>query len=172
MVLLETAQILEAAGHGDIKFVFVGDGPEKEHLVAQAQAWALRNVQFESFVKKAEVPAVLGTASAVIFNLEVADVFKYGISSNKLFDYMASSRPVISAVKAANNPVEKAKCGFCVPPRDPHALAGAIMSLYGMPLEEREAMGRRGRAFVEKYHAIPVLADRLEQVLSKATRGL
>lgn len=26
-------------------------------------------------------------------------------------------------------------------------------------------MGRRGRAYVEKYHTIPVLANRLEQML-------
>lgn len=40
-----------------------------------------------------------------------------------------------------------------------------------MPKEEREAMGRRGREYVEKYYAIPVLADRLERVLKEVVQN-
>jgi hypothetical protein len=40
-----------------------------------------------------------------------------------------------------------------------------VIKLYKMAPEEREAMGRRGREYVETYHAIPVLADKLERVL-------
>ncbi|MGC8963175.1 MAG: hypothetical protein ACP5LK_04340 [Candidatus Bipolaricaulaceae bacterium] len=34
-----------------------------------------------------------------------------------------------------------------------------------MPKEEREAMGRRGREYVEKHHDIRKLAEKLEKVL-------
>jgi hypothetical protein len=37
--------------------------------------------------------------------------------------------------------------------------------------EEREATGRRGREYVEKHHAIPVLADKLEQMLGEVVRS-
>jgi len=100
------------------------------------------------------------------------EAFEYGISSNKLFDYMAARKPVISSVEALGNPIEEAQCGSTVPPRDPQALAEAIIQLYHMPKEEREAMGRRGREYVEKHHAIPVLADRLEHALKKVVKCL
>ncbi|MGQ9473318.1 MAG: glycosyltransferase [Candidatus Caldatribacteriaceae bacterium] len=52
-----------------------------------------------------------------------------------------------------------------MPPRNPEALAEAVIRLYQMPQEEREAMGRRGREYVEKYHDFTKLAERLEEVL-------
>ena len=159
-VLLQAAKIVQDRGY-DIQFVLVGDGPEKPQLVGLAEKLHLRNVEFRDPIQKTEVPHALQEADALIFNLERARVFKYGISSNKLFDYMSSGRPVLFSVDAPNNPVEEARCGLTVPPRDPKALAEAVIALYEMPREEREAMGRRGREYVEQHHAIPVLADRL-----------
>jgi len=167
-VLLQAAKIVQDRGHEEIRFILVGGGPEKPRLIELAQKSGLKNVGFRDPVSKAEVPKALQEADALIFNLERARVFKYGISSNKLFDYMACGKPVLFAVEAANNPIEEAYCGLTVPPRNPQALAEAIIQLYQMPEEEREAIGRRGREYVEKHHAIPVLADRLERVLKEA----
>lgn len=91
--------------------------------------------------------------------------FRYGISVNKLFDYLAASKPLILAGRPVNNPVEEAHCGLTVPPRNPEALAEAIVQLYHMSPEEREAMGCRGWEYVEEHHDIRKLAERLEQVL-------
>ena len=84
---------------------------------------------------------------------------------------MAASRPLIFSGRAAYDPIKEAQCGFTIPPRDPHALAEAVIRLYQMPKDEREAMGRRGREYVEKYHAIPVLADKLEWVLKEVVQN-
>lgn len=160
-VLLQAAKIVQDQGYHEIKFVLVGDGPEKPKLIELASELELRNVEFRDSVQKSEVPKALRDADMFIFNVEKTDVFKYGISSNKLFDYMAASKPLLFSVKALNNPVEEAHCGLTVPPRAPQALAEAVIKLYQMTQEEREVMGRRGREYVEKYHAIPLLAERL-----------
>ncbi|WP_376790591.1 glycosyltransferase family 4 protein [Thermoflexus sp.] len=165
-VLLQAAKIVQDRGHREIHFILVGDGAEKPRLIQLAEKLHLRNVEFRDPVKKTEVPQTLQEADAFIFNLERVEVFKYGISPNKLFDYMASGRPVLFSVDAPNNPVEEARCGLTVPPRDPQALAEAVIALYEMPPEEREAMGRRGRSYVEKHHDIRGLADRLERTLN------
>jgi glycosyltransferase involved in cell wall biosynthesis len=157
-VLLQAAKIVQDQGHEDVRFILIGDGPEKPKLIELAEKLQLRNVEFREPVKKTEVPKALQEADALIFNLERAKVFKYGISSNKLFDYMASRRPVIFSVEAPNNPVEEARCGLTVPPRDPKALAEAVIKLYQMPLEEREAMGLRGREYVKRHHDWTILA--------------
>ncbi|MGQ9511459.1 MAG: hypothetical protein ACUVS9_06115, partial [Thermaceae bacterium] len=81
------------------------------------------------------------------------------------------SKPLILAGRPANNPVEEARCGLTVPPRNPQALADAVVTLYQMPKEERDAMGRRGREYVETHHDITKLAGRLEHVLSEVVRG-
>ena len=167
-VLLEAAKVVQDRGHYEISFILVGDGPEKPRLIAQARELGLRNVEFRGPVPKAEVPKTMYEADAFISNAEKAEVHRYGISFNKLFDYMTAARPVISSVDASNNPVDEARCGLTIPPRDPQALAEAVVRLYQMPQEEREAMGKRGREYVEKHHDIRKLAERLEEVV----RGL
>jgi len=166
-VLLQAAKVVQNQGYSDIRFLLIGDGPEKPRLIELAEQLRLSNTEFRDPVKKAEVPWALGEADAFVLNLEKANVFKYGISSNKLFDYMAAGNPVIFSVKAPNNPVEEAHCGLTVPPRDPQALAEAVIKLYQMPQEEREAMGRRGQEYVEKYHSVPVLADKLIECIEQ-----
>jgi glycosyltransferase involved in cell wall biosynthesis len=165
-VLLQAAKIVQDQGHEDIRVILVGDGPEKPKLMALAKELTLCNVEFREPVPKRKITGILQEADVFLFNLENVEVFKYGISSNKLFDFMAAGRPVISSVKALANPVELAGCGLTVPPRDPQALADAVLKLSQMPKEEREAMGRRGREYVEKYHAISVLAEKLIRCLA------
>ena len=74
---------------------------------------------------------------------------------------MAAGKPTIVSIKASNNPIREARCGLTVSPRDPHALADAVIRLYQMSPEERQAMGRRGREYAEEHHAIPVLVEKL-----------
>lgn len=131
-VLIQASKIVQDRGHREIRFFFVGNGPEKPKLMALARTLGLRNVEFREAVPKAEAPKTLHEADAFILNLEKAEVFRYGISSNKLFDYLAAGKAVIFSVNAPNNPVEEAHCGLTVPPRDPEALAKAVIQLSQM----------------------------------------
>lgn len=167
-VLIQAAKVVQDRGFHEIRFVLIGEGPEKPRLTALAQELGLGNVEFRDPVPKDRIPETLQEADAFVLKLEMVEVFKYGISSNKLFDYMAMAKPVIFSVGSSNNPVEEANCGFTVPPRDPHALAEAIIKLYQMPEEERRAMGYRGREYVQKHHDSKVLAERMEGVLWEA----
>ncbi|MGC9075047.1 MAG: glycosyltransferase family 4 protein, partial [Candidatus Bipolaricaulaceae bacterium] len=164
-VLIRAAKIVQDRSHRDIRFILVGDGPEKPTLMTLAQELGLHNVEFREPVPKAEISTVLYEADAFLVQLGGTEVYRWGISSNKLFDFMAAGKPIFSSAEAPSNPVEEARCGFTVPPRDPQALADAVIKLYQMPKEEREAMGRRGREYVEKHHDIRKLAEKLEKVL-------
>jgi len=161
-VILEAAQKLKK--YKEIRFLLVGDGPEKARLKKFSEEIRLNNVSFEDAVPKEKVPLYLQDADVLIFNLIDAPVFRFGISPNKLFDYMASGNPIIFASNAVNNPVEEAKAGITVKPL-PNTLASAILELYRISEDERIKMGRRGFEYVKKYHNIPVLVDRLEKVL-------
>lgn len=169
-VLIHAAKLVQDKDLGEIRFILIGDGPEKPRLMALAQELGLRNVEFRNPVPKDEVMKALYEADTFVFNLERVGVFRYGISPNKLFDYMAAAKPVICAVDAPSSPVGSARCGLTVPPRDPQALAEAVIKVYQMPKEEREAMGRRGRKYVERFCNITRLAEQLERVLLQVTR--
>jgi len=164
-IIIQAAKILQEQGYCQIRFILVGDGPEKPRLMALAEELGLRNVKFCKPVPKDEVVKVLHFADVTVFVLRDLPLYNYGISLNKLFDYLAASRPLILAGKPANNPVEEARCGLTVPPGNPEALAEAIIQLYQMFPEERAEMGKRGQEYVAKYHDIRKLALRLEEVL-------
>jgi len=95
------------------------------------------------------------------------DVFRYGISPNKLFDYLAAQRPIVFACSARNNPVAEAGAGITVPPQNPKAMAEAVYRLATLSPEVRAEMGKRGRTYVESHHSYQRLGEQLNYLLEE-----
>jgi len=165
--LLESARILKQRHYKNITVELVGNGPEKEKLINKAKQEVLDNVFFKDSVKKDEIPTILNTADVLFSGSLTRDIYKYGISFNKLFDYLAAGKPIIFSSDSSNNPIAEASAGITVPPEDPEAVAEAIIKLYNMSEKGREQMGENGRKYAEKYHSIPVLVDKLEKVVKE-----
>ncbi len=163
--LIDAARLLV---NEDIGIVIVGQGPEEEHL--RSLAIDLPNVVFVGPVAKADVPATLRAFDVCYVGYRRSPLYRFGISPNKVFDYMAAARPVILAAAAANDPVQEAGCGLTVEPENPVALAAAIRSVKALTPGERASKGARGRAFVERTHAYARLAALYLPVLEGAGR--
>lgn len=147
----------------------IGDGPLKSDLLGLASDLGLNNVEFGAPVPKQQIPALAAEADAFVISvLNLPQLYRYGISMNKLFDYFAAARPIVIASNAANNPVEEAGAGVTVHPGDPVALAKAIASLVALPADQRAAMGRAGRAYVEKNHGFDTLAAKFAVMLDES----
>ena len=151
-----------------IRLRLIGDGPQKKSLQALGESLRLSRVSFEEPVPKSDIPALASEADAFVFNLVDAPVFKYGISSNKLFDFLAAARPIVFCCRSANNPVSEAGAGLTVPPGKPDELAQAMARLADSPLTERRTMGRDGRAYVIQRHDFRALAKQFALVLDDA----
>ena len=161
---------LEAKSHLDrdnTAFVLVGNGNEREHLEAQAPP----NTFFLNQVPKRLVPACLSYADTLHIGWrDRHNLYKFGISPNKIMDYMMSGKPIVHAVNAWNDPVAESGAGFSVPPGKPEAIAEAITKLMDMPPSERGAMGRRGKEFVinnyEYEHLAKTYISHFEKLLA------
>lgn len=145
----------------------IGQGPLKATLQARAKELGLQNVSFEDPVPKSAIPTLAAQADAFVFNLIDAPVFRYGISSNKLFDFMAAGKPVIFCCGSSNNPVAEAGAGVTVQPEDPAALAEAIFRIAETPGDIRAGMGRAGRSHLESHYSMQNGAARLAAVLDE-----
>lgn len=157
----------EQVAPGTIKLRMIGDGPLKSDLVRLMENMGLNNVSFESTVPKKDIPKVASEADAfVIAVLNKPLLYRYGISMNKLFDYLAAERPIVIASNAINNPVADAGAGLTVPPGDPKSLAKAVIELSRMSIEERRQLGVSGRKYVEENHGFDRLAERLATTLN------
>ena len=140
-------------------------GAEKTNLAGQAKALNLRNVIFLPAVSKNVVPALLREMDALYIGWQNKPIYRFGVSPNKVFDYMMASKPVIHSVNASNDVVAESGCGITVPPENPEAIAEAIRQLAFMSENQREELGQRGRNYVLKHHDYRVLAQRFLEVL-------
>jgi glycosyltransferase involved in cell wall biosynthesis len=155
--------VLEAAEQlrdRNATFILVGRGPEKTALEQTAAARRISNVIFLPPVPKALVPALLREMDVLYIGLKDEKLFRFGISPNKLIDYMMAAKPVIQAINASNDLVSEARCGYSVPPENPRALADAVLRLIEAGPDRRAEMGESGRMFVHSRHSYAVLADR------------
>ncbi|RJQ28199.1 MAG: glycosyltransferase WbuB [Peptococcaceae bacterium] len=165
--LIKAAALVQRAGEQGIHFLLVGEGPEKPTLKKLAGEYGLRNLTFRPGVPKDMVPPIIKKAAGCILSLEAGGAFRYGISFNKLFDYLAGGRPVVAAAPAGLALLEQAGSVVRVEPGDSPALAGAVVELARAAPGERLEMGLAGRLYVERHHSMPGLAGRLEKVLEE-----
>ena len=168
------ALVRERAPERSIRLRLIGDGLAKAELISRASRLGLDEtiIVFEAPVPKHRIPALAAEADAFVLSvLDRPALYRYGISMNKLFDYLAAERPVIIASAAVNNPVEDAQCGLTVRPGDPDALAGAIITMAALPVAKRRAMGERGRRHVEDNYGYQRLAARLSAVLDDCMKS-
>jgi glycosyltransferase involved in cell wall biosynthesis len=164
--LLQAAK--QTAKNANIQYYLIGDGDYKTALLEFRDENNLTDtVHIEPPVRKTEVPLLLEQASAVYLPMQDLPIYEYGFSFNKLFDYMASGRPIIMYGNPRNNIIKEMNCGVSVLSRD--ELARTIADLAGMDEQQLNAMGKRGRDFAEKNHNIPDLACKLESLLLEVT---
>ena len=163
-IIIEAATLIKKRAP-KVHFIFLGEGTEKKRLESKARTLKLNNITFYSSVPKSSIPSVLSLADCLIVSIPNFDIYKYGISLNKLFDYLASMKPIIMAGNPKNNIVRDVRAGIAVESGNPEILAEGILKIQKMSEEEREQLGANGRAYVEKYHNIKILADKLEKIL-------
>ncbi len=167
-MLIETARVLQERAVGNIALVFVGDGPAKAECQRLAADYALKNVLFARPVPKQDMPAVLGALDVTLFPLRDSSVARYGLSSNKLFDYLASGRPVLACCGVRGNPVEESGGGISVPSSAPEAVANGLIRLDQMGESGQREMGERGKRWVYAHHGTSALAVRFLDALASA----
>jgi len=153
------------------RILMVGTGPEKARLEARSRAEGLGNLTFLPAVPKREIYGLLAQADAFLVSSRDSSLWHYGVSFNKLFDFMAMTRPAVVGLRCPNNPIEAAGSGLTVAPGDAHAMAQAMLSLMAEAPAARRAMALRGRAHVEAHFDVRLLAQRFEGALQAACPG-
>jgi glycosyltransferase involved in cell wall biosynthesis len=156
-VVLDAAKLLRDA---PVSFVLVGDGMEKARLQRRIAEEHIDNVSMFPPVPKRQIPPLLRRFDIAYIGWQRLPIYRFGIAPNKLMDYMMAGSVVLHSVEAGNDPVGEAGCGLTVAPESPQAVADGVRRLLAAPVEERHAMGERGRQFILRHHTYEVLARR------------
>jgi len=162
---IEAAKILKKE---NITFVLVGNGPEKENLKQRANF--LENVYFLDSIPKESIPTFLSKVDILYIGLQKQPLFRFGISPNKLMDYMMAEKPIIQAIEAGNDPVSESGCGISVEAENPDELAKAILKIESLSEEERASLGKKGKEFAIKNHDYDFLAKKFLTLMQQSSK--
>jgi colanic acid biosynthesis glycosyl transferase WcaI len=161
--VLEAAALL-ADDH--VRFVLAGDGPQGGEL--RARAAELPNVSVLPPIPKEATRAFYNACDVCLVPLAPVPVFQETVPS-KLFEILACERPLVASLEGEGRAiVEASGAGVVRPPGDPASIADGIRTIRGMDDAQRAAMGRAGRAYVERSYSRAALADRYLEVLRAA----
>jgi colanic acid biosynthesis glycosyl transferase WcaI len=161
--VLSAARLLSAQPR--FQFVMIGDGPNRQNLVAQASALGLPNVAFLPFQPRERLPEVLATADLALVSQQPG--LGHDSLPSKTFPLLASGRPILATVDEGCDLwklVIGSGAGVCVLPSNAEALSQAIAALAQEPAR-LERMGQRGRAYALQHHSHTFATRQFEHVL-------
>ena len=161
--VLEAAETLKS--NEKILFLLVGNGPEKENYLKIIAEKGLSNVLILDPVPKSSVQSLLALSNVCYIGLTKSPLFRFGVSPNKLFDYLYSGKPIIYAIEAANDIVAEANCGISIKSENAGEIVNAVLTLYGKTPEELAEIGKRGHEYVIKNHSYSELAKKYLEIL-------
>jgi glycosyltransferase involved in cell wall biosynthesis len=148
-VIIDAAVLLK--DQPSVRLVVVGSGSEIPLMRERIDALGLDNLFLAGRFPVQAMPNLLSRASALLVTLANRPIFAATVP-NKIQAYMAVGRPIIACMNGEGaRIVSEARAGVAVPAEDGAGLARAILDLYQMPVEEREALGKNGRAYYREH---------------------
>lgn len=166
-VMLKAAKEFHEKGL-PIKVLFIGSGKEEKAMRKYVEDNNLDNVMIHGRISKELIPSVLRSCDICLAHCateEKEESFKYGISKNKVNEYLYSGNPVIYGRDDEMDPVAKCGAGYVVKPFKPEQFVQRIYEIYKMTPEERNVFGKNGQDYIIKYHRVDSLVDQLLKTL-------
>lgn len=148
-VILETAHLCQKE-KSNIVFKIVGNGPDKQRLMAKARDLQLKNVKFFAFRDPEKMSPIYNQADLMLVHLKKDRIFEITIPS-KTQAYLFAGKPILMALKGdAKKLILKAKAGLCCPPENAKLMMKSIQKFQSMSQSKRHNMGFEGRRFYFK----------------------
>lgn len=166
-VMLEAKKILQEKGI-PIRMVFVGSGQEKAGMNQYIKDHHLENVLVYDRIPREAVPVLISHSDICMAHLEVEghkEVYKYGVSKNKVNEYLYSGACTLYGFLYKDDEVATSGGGLMFEPYDARDLADKIERIYRMPVEERKKFGQNGREYIRRNRSVEVLTDKMLEVL-------
>ena len=150
----------------DISFVLIGSGREKEELKQGIQSLGLKNVTLLDPISKKQVQTALHHFDVLWVGAKKTDLYDFGVSPNKLFEYLFAQKPIIYSIESGDfKPILEHNCGVQTPAENPHALAEAILHLKQLPVSTRNQLGANGLNAAQTNYTYQNLTNKLEKLL-------
>lgn len=150
--LVEAFELL-SQNTSNVRLLVVGDGPEREKLLADVSERSpdlMRSVRLTGAVSPNEIPGLLASMDAAV--APYPNLPNFYFSPLKVYEYMAAGLPVVvSRIGELARLIQDGANGLLCPPGDSHALAAALSELR-LDGALRRRVGRAARATILQNH--------------------
>lgn len=142
----------------------------KKRLINRVENELLTNVHFFEPIDKEAIPEFLDYFDILTLVWNESPLYRFGVSPNKVFDYMLASKPIVQALSSRLEPVELSGAGITVPSNDLTLFVEAISRLANMNPIELSSLGKKGYKYVNSKHTYRKLAIDFLDVCQKAKK--
>ncbi|MGR4976338.1 glycosyltransferase family 4 protein [Pseudomonas sp. LARHCG127] len=163
-LFLDALRFFEIPDGVAVKFIIVGKGEQDAELRTRCKELGFDFVLFYSQVDKAQIQQALSLVDAGFFVMHDLPIYRFGVSLNKLYDYMAASVPVVASYNAFNDPVKESGCGMSLIPGQPEQLAETFKEMLLLDKNLLKEMGVKGRRFLEANFEYASLSRRILEI--------
>lgn len=162
--LVQAAEKVQEKGIDNIQFILFGNGSQRGKLKEYVQNKGLTNIVFKEKVEKKFIPNILSKSDLNVFTGKHIPLYKYGLSLNKLFDYIASGKPTLSNIESGYDILVKHDCGKSVKGGSVEALVDGILEFYNMDQKEYDQYCENSLTAIQNYD-FKILTDKLEAII-------
>lgn len=166
-MLLDAAKLVK---NKRVRFLLWGSGDEVDLLKKRVCEERITNVIFKGRVSKEYVPYIVCHADVNFAHCTASPIFRFGISMNKLFDYFAAGKPVLTDFCSKYDPVVIGGAGLASAEYSPQAIANTIDEACSLKQKEVEAFSKNARLLAEE-HDFERLTDKLLHIIDRVKEG-
>jgi glycosyltransferase involved in cell wall biosynthesis len=150
----------------EIAFLIVGEGAEKERIIAMARNRGLSNLRFVDQQPRENIPSYICASDICLVLLKKTELFKTVIPT-KMLEFMSCARPVILGVDGqARAILEEARGGLAIEPGDSEALVKAVR-YFAANRDIASQMGRNGREHIVRKFSRCHTAEKYIRILDQ-----
>ncbi len=150
-----------------VKFVFIGDGAQKEKLKKIVRDKDLKNVDFHSYQPHSRLPETLTCADISVVS---EDKRVSGLcSSSKFYSSLASGQAVLARVNKESDiadTIRSSNCGFIVNQGDVNQVVNHL-KFWLDNRDELKKMGKRARKYFEEHYTMNHSIERYVKMLKE-----
>ena len=156
--LIDAANLLKQ--NKNIQFLIFGDGDYRPFLENYCKQNNIYNVIFkQKWIELKYVPYVLSKSSLNILNYKKSPIARFGGSQSKLFQYMASGKPICANIEMGYCPITKYNLGISKEFETAEEYANSILNFAEMDQVYYNRLCRNARITAENYDYKRLAAD-------------
>lgn len=159
-LIIDAAKYINDNYEYPIKFLIWGDGDDRYMLEDKCKRQCIDNVVFKGEVDKKYIPYIVSNSDLNILNYSQHNIWKYGGSQNKNFEYLAAEKPILSTVTMGYDIITKYNAGISLENQHAENIAKAIINISNMEKGEYDLLCRNARSAAQEYD-FRTLTDKL-----------